>query len=139
MPQKGKKVRKKQLPEKRRKGAARSGYELKGRIWMDGPQGTFIGYGRAILLERIREHGSITKAAKSMDMSYRQAWRLINTMNEQAPSPFVITSAGGRGGGGTVVTEHGENAINVFWEKYRAFQEFLRHEMRYLDFTKDKS
>jgi len=39
---------------------------FRGRVWIDGPDGTFIGYGRVVLLERIMEHGSITKAAKSM-------------------------------------------------------------------------
>jgi len=37
---------------------------LKGHIWIEGNEGTFLGYGRIALLERIREYGSITKAAK---------------------------------------------------------------------------
>jgi len=55
---------------------------LKGHIWIEGSEGTFLGYGRIALLERIRELGSITKAAKSLEMSYRRAWILI--FNEPA-------------------------------------------------------
>ena len=62
---------------------------FRGRIWIDGSEGTFIGYGRVILLERIREQGSITKASKSMQMAYRHAWDLVDSMNRQAKEPLV--------------------------------------------------
>jgi molybdate transport system regulatory protein len=101
---------------------------LRGRIWIDGPGGTFLGYGRIVLLERIREHGSITKAAKSMEMSYRHAWELVDSMNRQAESPLVESAAGGNGGGGAQLTEAGEEAIRFFWKLYKDFQDFLRLE-----------
>ena len=88
---------------------------FRGRVWIDGPEGTFIGYGRVVLLERIKEHGSITKAAKSMKMAYRHAWELVDSMNRQAKDPFVVLATGGKGGGGARVTEAGEKAINLFW------------------------
>ena len=47
---------------------------LRGHIWIEGQEGTLLGYGRIALLERIREYGSITKAAKALEMSYRRAW-----------------------------------------------------------------
>lgn len=100
-------------------------YVVRGRIWLDGVDGTFLGHGRVVLMERIREHGSITRAAKSMDMSYRHAWRLIDSMNRQSPQPYVITLTGGRDGGGTVVTPEGERAIALFWKLDREFREFL--------------
>lgn len=114
-------------------------YRLKGRLWVDGPDGTFIGYGRVVLMERIIELGSITKAAKQMGMSYRHAWRLVDSMNRQAPKPFVITSAGGRNGGGTLVTEHGEKAIKMFWKTYGALERFLEKEGAKFDYTDRKA
>jgi molybdate transport system regulatory protein len=101
---------------------------FRGRIWIDGREGTFIGYGRVVLLERIREHGSITKAAKSMEMSYRRAWDLVNSMNHQAKKPFVELATGGKGGGGARVTEEGEKAIRLFWRFYDDLQTFLKQE-----------
>jgi len=98
---------------------------LRGHIWIEGSEGTFLGYGRIALLERIREYGSITKAAKSLEMPYRKAWLLIDSMNRQVPEPYVVTSAGGRKGGGTRVTPEGEKAIIVFWKIHAKFQKFL--------------
>lgn len=104
------------------------GYAVKGRIWIARGEETFLGYGRAVLLERIRECGSISEAARSMDMSYRHAWELVDSMNRQAPSPLVDTSTGGAGGGGARLTPLGEAAIELFWELYRDFKGHLRKQ-----------
>ncbi|TAN38364.1 MAG: LysR family transcriptional regulator [Nitrospirae bacterium] len=112
---------------------------LRGRIWIDGEEGTFLGYGRIILLERIREHGSITRAAKSMEMSYRHAWELVDSMNRQSARPFVELATGGKGGGGARLTTDGEKAVRFFWKFYGDFQGFLDKEKKVLDkFMNDK-
>ena len=116
----------------RKPKAGKPSFSLRGRIWIDGGEGTFLGFGRIVLLERIREHGSITRAARSMDMSYRHAWELVNSMNRQAPRPFVEALSGGRGGGGTRLTEEGEKAIRLFWRFHDEFQKFLEREARIL-------
>jgi molybdate transport system regulatory protein len=103
-----------------------------GRVWIDGPEGTFIGYGRVVLLERIMEHGSITKAAKSMEMAYRHAWDLVDSMNSQAGEPFVELSTGGKGGGGARVTEAGKKAIMLFRRFSEDLQTFLKREEKKL-------
>jgi molybdate transport system regulatory protein len=114
--------------QKQRRPLPEEGYALAGRSWVDGPEGTFFGYGRAMLMERIAEHGSITKAAKSMDMSYRNAWRLIDSMNRQAPEPFVETLIGGPGGGGARLTEAGARALEWYWEYQKRMRTFLEAE-----------
>ena len=120
-----------------RKGKVKkSSYRCRGRIWIDGKEETFLGFGRIVLLERIREYGSITKAAGSMEMSYRHAWELVDSMNRQAPKPFVETATGGKGGGGTRVTPEGERAITLFWKFYTDFQDFLGKEEKILGFPK---
>jgi molybdate transport system regulatory protein len=101
---------------------------LGGRVWIDGPDGTFIGYGRVVLLERIMEHGSITRAARSMQMAYRHAWDLVDSMNRQAEEPFVELSTGGKGGGGARVTKAGEQAIELFWRFAEDLRTFLKKE-----------
>ncbi len=105
---------------------------LRGRVWIDGPEGTFIGHGRVVLLERIIEHGSITKAAKSMEMAYRHAWDLVDSMNRQAKEPFVELATGGKGGGGARVTNAGERAIAMFWRFHKDLQDFLAREQKRL-------
>jgi molybdate transport system regulatory protein len=105
---------------------------FRGRIWIDGPEGTFIGHGRVVLLERIMEHGSITRAAKSMKMAYRRAWDLVDSMNRQARKPFVELATGGKGGGGARVTEAGKKAIKLFWRFRDDLQSFLSREEKKL-------
>jgi molybdate transport system regulatory protein len=104
-------------------------YMLKGRIWISANDETFLGYGRIVLLERIKEYGSISKAAKSMEMSYKHAWDLVNSMNNLSKKPLVLTSVGGKNGGGTQLSEEGEKAIAIFWELQKDLKEFLnRHK-----------
>jgi molybdate transport system regulatory protein len=120
------------MPKKRHHGdpAQKPSAGLRGRIWIDGDEGTFLGYGRVVLLERIGEYGSITKAAKSMEMSYRHAWELVDSMNRQGEAPLVAAATGGKGGGGAVLTAEGEKAISVFWQFFSDFQDFLASEER---------
>lgn len=99
-------------------------YKVRGNIWIEGKEGTFIGLGRMKLLEKVSQLGSITEAAKSMRMSYRQAWELIDSMNKQSRKPLVITAAGGVGGGGTKVTPEGKQAIKQYKELLEKFDRF---------------
>jgi len=101
---------------------------LRGHIWIEGSEGTFFGYGRVALLERIREYGSITEAAKSLEIPYRKAWMLIDSMNRQVPKPYVVTAAGGKKGGGTIVTPEGERAIAQFRKINEKFQRFIESQ-----------
>jgi molybdate transport system regulatory protein len=105
-------------------------YEVKGRLWITNSEATFLGYGRIVLLERIKQHGSISAAARSMGMGYRHAWRLVASMNRESPVKLVVTSTGGRRGGGAVLTEAGEKAIQIFWQVYKDFQRFLAKETK---------
>lgn len=103
-------------------------YIVKGNIWIEGDNGAFIGVGRMKLLEQVSKLGSITEAARSMKMSYRQAWELIDSMNKQSKKPLVVTSAGGQGGGGTVVTSEGMKAIKKYKELLDRFEKFSKKE-----------
>jgi len=104
----------------------KSGLRWRGRLWLEGEEGTFLGYGRVVLLERIRECGSLAQAARSMEMSYKHAWDLLASMNRQAGGKLVETSRGGKSGGGARLTPAGERAIAVFWEYHARFQEVLQ-------------
>jgi len=116
--------------KKRKRTGICSRYENKcsinGRIWISKKEETFLGYGRVVLLERIKDYGSITKAAKSMGMSYRNAWELVASMNKLSEKPLVDRFTGGKGGGGTVLTKHGEKAIVLFWKLRSNLIAFLK-------------
>ncbi len=80
-----------------------------GRFWLTLDGRNFLGRGRVELLQRIRETGSISRAAKAMKMSYKAAWDTVDAMNAAWQSPLVeSTPAGSR------LTEDAERLIAAF-------------------------
>ncbi len=73
-----------------------------------------MGPGKARLIELIDETGSISAAARAMDMSYRRAWQLVDALNQSFTEPVVLTAIGGKRGGGAAVTAFGREATRVF-------------------------
>jgi molybdate transport system regulatory protein len=73
-----------------------------------------LGRGKVRLLELVGETGSISAAARSMNMSYRRAWLLMDELNHLFGRDVIETSAGGSGGGGAQVTEFGLRVIKMF-------------------------
>jgi molybdate transport system regulatory protein len=87
-------------------------------------QGLRFGPGKADLLARIRETGSVTSAAAAMGMSYRRAWSLVAEANKAFRAPLVELSRGGEGGGGARLTKEGEAVL----ASYRALQDLVLTE-----------
>ncbi len=104
------------------------GYHCQGRIRIENNGETFLGSGRVVLLAKIREHGSISRAARSMEMSYKHAWDLVDSVNRQAGTPLVTSSKGGKGGGGAQLTKAGERAIKDFANLHQRLAAFLEEE-----------
>lgn len=85
-----------------------------------------MGWGRVELLERIGKYGSIAAAARSMNMSYRNAWLEVDEMNRLAPTPLVEKETGGVGGGNARLTAEGQRIIEEYNELTKKFHEFLK-------------
>jgi len=77
-----------------------------------------VGPGKVDLLEAIEATGSISAAARSLGMSYRRAWLLVDTMNRCFRAPLVEAEAGGKRGGGARLTRLGAEVI----ERYRRIE-----------------
>lgn len=77
-----------------------------------------LGPGKIRLLEAVKQSGSISQAGRSLEMSYRRAWLLIDDMNRCFREPVVEAQPGGAQGGGAAVTAFGEQLI----KKYRAIE-----------------
>jgi molybdate transport system regulatory protein len=108
------------------KQSDKTGYRVNGRIWVEKDGELYLGWGRVLLLERIEELGSITAAAQSMKLGYRNAWLWIDAMNRLAPSPLVEKKVGGERGGYAHVTEEGQEAIKQYRELRGRFQDFVK-------------
>ena len=70
-----------------------------------------IGPGKIELLRKIREHQSISAAARDMNMSYRRAWLLVDDLNTFFRQPVVAKWMGGRSRGGAALTPTGEKLV----------------------------
>ena len=89
---------------------------------IDFDNGSQIGHGKIRLLELIAKHGSISRAAKEMSMSYRRAWLLTDEVNRMFRSPLIETQHGGAGGGSATLTSFGHAVIG----HYRAMEALTR-------------
>jgi len=88
--------------------------EFTAPLWLNKNRKAFLESRRIELLEKIEEHGSITKASKAVGMSYKGAWDAVNSMNNLADKPLTVNLTGGRTGGGTFLTEEGRSLIRMF-------------------------
>ncbi|WP_019627069.1 winged helix-turn-helix domain-containing protein [Thioalkalivibrio sp. ALJT] len=99
---------------------------------------TAMGPGKAMLMEAIRDQGSISAAARHVGMSYRRAWDLVETMNQSFREPVIATAKGGSGGGGAQITDFGETVLTRYRDMERKACEALRDELHaFADFLAD--
>lgn len=105
---------------------------LAGSLWFNRDESRFLGGDRILLLEKIDELGSITKAAQAVGISYKTAWDTINMINNLAEKPLVDRLTGGKGGGGTSLTAEGKLVIAQFktiQEEHRKFLDNLESRL----------
>ena len=97
-------------------------FKVKCKIWFENDQGKpFFGDGRAELLYRIGQTGSLAQAARELKMSYRTAWQHLNDMEKSFGKKLLQRSSGGSRGGGSTLTPEGENLLN----RYQTFRQNL--------------
>jgi molybdate transport system regulatory protein len=96
-----------------------------------------LGPGKVELLAALVKTGSLSEAARQLEMSYMRAWKLANTMNEHFREPLVIAERGGKSGGGMKVTAAGRRALDLYRQiekkslqatqaQWKALQKILR-------------
>jgi len=91
-----------------------------------------FGPGPAELLTLIEETGSISKAAKSMGMSYKKAWDMIERLNARGQRPYVVAHKGGKEGGGAEITSTGKKVVASFNKLNKKIQAIVQKETELL-------
>jgi len=123
------------IPEFGIKHMSRSGHEpetgivVKTKVWLEKDGKLLMGWGRATLLERIDQLGSISAAAKSMKLAYRNAWLWVEAMNRLSPTPLVEKATGGAHGGYTRLTEDGRRIVREYLERRALVHEMLKKKI----------
>jgi molybdate transport system regulatory protein len=100
------------------------------KLRIEFPEQRKIGPGKIELLERIGRTGSISAAAREMDMSYRRAWLLVDEIGKLFKQPLVTTSAGGSKGGGAAITDFGREVIEAFKRIEERMAVVVRQELK---------
>ena len=108
--------------------APESGIVVKSKVWLEKDGKLFMGWGRATLLERIDQLGSISAAARSMKLAYRNAWLWVEAMNRLAPTPLVEKSTGGPRGGYARLTDEGRRIISEYKEKRASIRDIIKRK-----------
>ncbi|NHJ39512.1 MAG: LysR family transcriptional regulator [Asgard group archaeon] len=103
-----------------------SEFTIKVKFWIEKKGVSILGPGRLAILEAIDETGSLTKATKKCNISFRKGWKLINQINEQLDQPIVISERGGKGGGGqTTLTEYGKKLILQYRQMQKIIEDII--------------
>lgn len=91
-----------------------------------------IGPGKILLLEHIRECGSISAAGRAMDMSYKRAWDLVDEINRICRQAAVERQTGGKNGGGAALTPLGLSLVARYRKIERDAASAVRKELQAL-------
>ncbi len=85
------------------------------KVWLEYEGEPILGKGGAEILEAIKQEGSISKAARKVEMSYRYVWNYLDKMQKVLQETVVETYKGGRsGGGGARLTKLGESLLREY-------------------------
>ena len=93
--------------------------EVRSKIWLAVNGDPVFGSGREALLRAIDNLGSINKAAKNINISYRKALSYIQTMEQRLGKKLVERKTGGLHGGGASLTKDARD----FMKKYELLEE----------------
>jgi molybdate transport system regulatory protein len=67
-------------------------------LWLETDEGVVFGIGRAMLLMKVGQYGSLKEAAADLGMSYRAAWGKIRKTEEILGAPLIVRNANKRKG-----------------------------------------
>ena len=94
--------------------------KIRTKVWIDDDKGNVIfGSGREHMLEAIERLGSMNKAAKELNMSYRALWGRIKSTEERLGAEVLVRKAGGGKRCGSSLTPVGKD----FLKRYKRMKE----------------
>ncbi len=92
----------------------RTGWQVRLRLWIDVHGHNALGPGKIGLLEGIADRGSLSAAAKQMNMSYRLAWEHLRLIEKRTGLRVVERQRGGPRGGQTILTSDGRLLLAAY-------------------------
>lgn len=90
----------------------------------------FMGPGALYVLERIRECGSINRAAAQMSLSYVKALNILNRLEADLGRQILVRKRGGNERGGSELTSFGEKFLTEYGRLEKRVQAHVEKEFR---------
>jgi len=87
--------------------------QLRYKIWLDN-NGKAFGIGPSDILKRVDRHQSLSKAAREINMSYSQAWTLMNALEKRLGFKLLEREVGGVSGGGSRLTDRARELVRQY-------------------------
>ena len=112
-------------------------FSLSGKFWIKTDGLSLLGRGKIELLEKIRDTGTLTKAASELEIPYRQAWNMVKSMNRDYCCPMVVLRHGGMDHGNAKVTGLGEKLIFEFRRIELDMKKFFEEQTAKMEFSGD--
>lgn len=106
--------------------AAKKTLSVSGSLQIGSSRGIIGGKRWIELLAAIGGTHSISQAAKQVGLSYKAAWDAVETMNNLSEQPLVERAVGGKGGGGTHLTERGSKLVRTYQAVEAEHEHFLQ-------------
>lgn len=107
-----------------------NGLDIRSKIWIEADGEPVFGRGRRFLLEAIDSHGSINRAAREVDISFRKAWSHIKAMEERLGVKLVERQTGGKNGGGAALTPDARQFLMKYTALEKGIQEMVDKRFR---------
>src|SRR5699024_8114915 len=101
--------------------------ELAGSIWFHSGTTNWGNPRRMALLAAIHEHGSISAAARHINLSYKAAWDAIHTINNLASEDLIICTTGGTRGGGAWLSPKAQEILALYQHMQQLHEQFIEH------------
>jgi len=90
------------------------GLKIRSKLWLEKNGKSVFGIGRFMLLKAIDSEGSISKAAKKLNISYRRAWSHLDNAERNLGIRLLEKKKGGTGGGRSILTSNARILIERF-------------------------
>jgi len=104
--------------------------ELRWKIWLEKDGAAIFGDGRAALLEAIERTGSLSAAARELQIPYRSAWKHVNHMERAYGKKILDRRTGGATGGGCRLTDAGQRLLHGYLKFREGIDELLSERFR---------
>jgi molybdate transport system regulatory protein len=89
---------------------------IEAKIRMNAGRAFAFGPGKADLLARIEATGSISEAAKTMEMSYMRAWQIVKSLEKSFAEPLVLKARGGKTKNNATLSETNREILRLYRE-----------------------